>query len=194
MKKLRAVRSKKERDRLVRENIKLIYRFARLFFKNKKQDGYFYSLEDAQQDACLGLIRAAELYRPRKGTAFSTYAFFWMRQMVDRSFAKARSLIELPVGSLRKFQFSRMHQEGDNYEIPQMNPAEEQFIDKEFVEVLVADLPSLWRKVLLQRSQGKSTVELARRYGVSSQRINQIHSQARERLKKIVSDKEITWR
>ena len=48
----------------------------------------------------LGLIRAAQLYDPDKGTKFSTYATFWIRRAMNRAiegFCNFRNVARLPV-------------------------------------------------------------------------------------------------
>lgn len=41
-------------------------------------------LEDAEQIAAIGLIQAAERFRPDRGILFSTYAYYWIRQALQR--------------------------------------------------------------------------------------------------------------
>lgn len=41
-------------------------------------------LEDLEQMARIGLIRAAQRFEPQRGFAFSTYAFYWIRQYCQR--------------------------------------------------------------------------------------------------------------
>lgn len=46
--------------------------------------------DDAFQDGVLGLMRAAQLFDPSKGFAFSTYADAWIRQTVTRGRRRLR--------------------------------------------------------------------------------------------------------
>lgn len=41
-------------------------------------------LEDAEQIAAVGLIQAAQRFRPDRGNLFSTYAYYWIRQALQR--------------------------------------------------------------------------------------------------------------
>lgn len=54
-------------------------------------------LEDLAQWAMTGLVRAVELFDPRAGNKFSTYATWWLRQAVTRAIANEGRLIRVPV-------------------------------------------------------------------------------------------------
>lgn len=54
-------------------------------------------LDDIFQEACLGLIRAAEKFDPHRGFRFSTYATWWLRQAITRAIDIHSGTIRLPV-------------------------------------------------------------------------------------------------
>ena len=54
-------------------------------------------LLDLIQDGNLGLIRAVGKFEWRRGTKFSTYATWWIRQSISRSIANTGRTIRLPV-------------------------------------------------------------------------------------------------
>ncbi len=54
--------------------------------------------EDRMQYAMLGMVRAAELFDPTMGFAFSTYAKAWILQAVSRAAAVEGTLLPVPAG------------------------------------------------------------------------------------------------
>jgi RNA polymerase primary sigma factor len=79
------------RRRLVESNLRLVVSVAR---------GYAYrgvSLLDLIQEGTLGLMRAAERFDWRRGTKFSTYAVWWIRQAVDRAVCNQADPIRVPI-------------------------------------------------------------------------------------------------
>lgn len=81
-----------ERNEIVLQNIRLAYKVARRrCFQNRgiEQD-------DLDQLAVLGLMRAAELFDPALGYAFSTYAYHWCRQAIQRGIANGGALVRIP--------------------------------------------------------------------------------------------------
>jgi len=59
-------------------------------------------LADLIQEGNIGLMHAADKYDWRRGTRFSTYAVWWIRQAIARSLANDSRLIRLPVHAHQK--------------------------------------------------------------------------------------------
>jgi RNA polymerase primary sigma factor len=79
------------RKRMVESNLRLVVMLARRY------QGRGLPLSDLIAEGNLGLIRAVEKFRWDRGTRFSTYATWWIRQAIARALANQARLIRLPV-------------------------------------------------------------------------------------------------
>ncbi|MCX2979597.1 sigma-70 family RNA polymerase sigma factor [Halieaceae bacterium IMCC14734] len=78
------------RDRLVVHNTRLAVKLAR---DNQQRS---VALADLVQNGMAGLVRAAEKYDYRTGFRFTTYAYNWINQYIQRACAGNGSLIKYP--------------------------------------------------------------------------------------------------
>jgi RNA polymerase primary sigma factor len=79
------------KKRMVESNLRLVVATAR----GHANRGV--PLLDVIQEGTLGLIRAVERFDWRRGTKFSTYAVWWIRQAIDRAVCDHAEPIRVPV-------------------------------------------------------------------------------------------------
>src|SRR5215470_13580671 len=77
--------------RLTEGNLRLVVRVARRYLNRGL------SLLDLIEEGNLGLLTAVRKFQPGRGTRFSTYAVWWIRQAVSRALANQARTIRLPV-------------------------------------------------------------------------------------------------
>jgi RNA polymerase sigma factor (sigma-70 family) len=81
---------------LVEANLRLVVAIARYYV------GHGMELLDLIQEGNLGLMRAVDRFKYRRGFRFSTYATWWIRQAVTRAIADKGRTIRIPVHMVEK--------------------------------------------------------------------------------------------
>lgn len=87
-------RAAKAHDKMVCCNMRLSLHVATRYQRAKKLASL--ELSDLFQLGCLGLHRAVESFDPSRGYKFSTYAYWWIRQALQRHGGDIDHLIRLP--------------------------------------------------------------------------------------------------
>jgi len=78
------------REQLVRSNLRLVVNIA------KKYGGRGMSLGDLIEEGNLGLIKAVDYFDPNRGTRFSTYAAWWIKQSIKRALLENVQPVHIP--------------------------------------------------------------------------------------------------
>ena len=83
------------RERFMQCNLQLVVHVAKKYENRKCK-----SLEimDLVQEGNIGLARAVELFDYSRGYKFSTYAYWWIKQGIQRAISQNDAMIRLPAG------------------------------------------------------------------------------------------------
>lgn len=94
------------REQIALAHLSLVVRIA------FKYAGYGLPMTDLVSEGNLGLLRAAELFDPKYGVAFSTYASVWIKQRMHRAITAQARVVRIPVWrSQRLRKLDRLHEE-----------------------------------------------------------------------------------
>jgi len=174
-----------ERDRMVLEHIGLAIAAG----NSVRPWRYGMALEDANQIGQLGLVYAANAFDPRRGWAFTTYAWHVVRRALWTAVGNEVPFIRVPHDAARlghRGQAVRQWPELRSGEaMDGADPREEVSpgIDYEGLHKAISRLASRDQDLLYQYYfQGLKIADIARASNLSSQRIQQLLDRARRRL------------
>ena len=177
---------REERNKLVEENMGLAVHFANNYQVSRME------FEDIVQEAYLGLIDAAELFDPTRGTKFSTYAGWHILKRIMDAVHNRNEMVRTP--RRRPSHVCNSLDESANA-IPdhRMGPDEELDANARTDEVhdLIKELPPR-EAIVIRLRHGVNTEKLTLRkvadiLGVTPERVRQIQNSGEEKLRALVT-------
>lgn len=198
-------------EELLRVNRKLILKAASASLGRSGS----LDMDDLAQEGSLGLLHAAELFNPERGTRFSTYATPWIRQFIARAINLQGWTIRRPshVGERARMAAATNTDQDWLASLPNVcvsldtpmgeeggitladlmaaeSDPEEEVISALWAGQLLDALPPKERHVLTARCgfhpQGPQTLaQIARQWGVSREWVRQIEAKALQRLRSL---------
>jgi RNA polymerase sporulation-specific sigma factor len=162
---------KATRDALVEENIGLVHKWARRYYRYA-QSIPTVSYEDIFLEGVYGLIKAIDKYKPQKGS-FSTYATIWIKQSIRRFLQKEKAQLKgrgyLPVQEDEEEQMTLEDMPAEEEELPSSD------IESLKRKIEYASIPQRSKDILrMYFLEGYSLREIGEKIGLSKERVRQL--------------------
>lgn len=166
---------------LVQSNLRLGVAIAKRYIERE------FDLLDLIQQANLGLMEAAKRWNPERGK-FSTYAVFWIRSSISRSFVGAtyqKRRRFTTVEDLRRLHYAMLSDAESVEELASRKVTQAE------VRAVVTQLPEREREVITRHyglnGEPESLTDIAREWGLSRERLRQVKERGLDHLRQRLS-------
>jgi len=95
---------------LVQANLKFVVKLA------NRHIGQGLPIDDLIQEGNIGLIEAAQAFKPREGQRFINYAQLWIRKRINEAVAKTGRIVRLPHN--QEYEIYKSKRKGEETETP----------------------------------------------------------------------------
>lgn len=176
-----------EYERLITENVKMVYKIARDFI------GKCFEYEDLVGYGMVGLVRAAKKYDATKGFAFSTFAYYYIKGSIQRAFRDSRYL---RIDTVSLDSVSTENKDGDHLTLESLLQNDEEdytckIIDSMAVNQLLKLLDDRERTIIthafeLNGAEKMTQAELAELLGTNQVMIYRVQKKAMSKMRSAV--------
>lgn len=172
-------------ERLLLSHARIVYFWARKVTRDRTEQ------EELVAEGIMGLIKAANVFDLAQRVRFATYAKWWVKNSVITSFARLRSIVEVPASSGTGFdrvddaQIDQLASQDPTPEEQTIKNATRDELTRHLATALDA-LDPVDRQILHARCISQppvSTAELAEELCVGKAKVRQIERRALSRLK-----------
>ena len=139
---VRIKRGQRALDRMISGNLRMVAGIARKYSGIVKH----LTVDDIIQEGNVGLCRAAEKYDPSRGYKFSTYAYWWIRQAINRAISDKERVVRIPCNAFesisKALNWQQEFEQKHGYQ-----PTIEQMAAQTRIspEILISALRAYWR-------------------------------------------------
>ncbi len=183
---LPARRGPLERNELALTLSDRIPRWVRGWMRQRNINGDSrYRTEDAEADAWVGVLRAAEVWDETRDVPFANYAVFRVKDRLQRGFHRSR-LVDRPFDNCDGPEEFSLGGWDSHDSAPSPVDAAERGEVAGAVRGAVGTLPPRQREIVTAYLDGETRLPLARRLGVSSTAVGQRYADARVKLAELL--------
>jgi RNA polymerase sigma factor (sigma-70 family) len=175
---------------LVEKHLWIVDRFAAAYAKKAPPHA------DLKAAGALGLVEAAQRFRPRKGATFSTYAWNWVKGHVlselrrahvvpvPEHTARAANKRGEPVRGVVVYRPDGVGRElGPQPDVPgEQESAADKAMRRRAIHLAIGELEPAHRHVINRTLAGRTTAQIAKGMGLTEAAVEQLLEQARGEL------------